>query len=89
MPSRVSLLTRQYPGTLGITHMGVPVPPEAVTLLRLLKNHGYHSANTRARLILVVHGTPKLLSRHQLMAGAPVIAIDDNPEQHHHHVAER
>ena len=45
MPSRVSFLTGQYPGTLGITHMGVPVPPDTVTLPRLLKNYGYRSAN--------------------------------------------
>ena len=45
MPSRVSFLTGQYPGTLGITHMGVPVPSGTVTLPRLLKNYGYRSAN--------------------------------------------
>lgn len=45
MPSRVSFLTGQYPSTLGITHMGVPVPPEAVTLPRMLKGYGYRSAN--------------------------------------------
>lgn len=45
MPSRVSLLTGQYPGTLGITHMGVPVPQGTVTLPRYLRNYGYTSAN--------------------------------------------
>ena len=45
MPSRVSLLTGQYPATLGITHMGVPVPAETVTLPRLVKGYGYRSAN--------------------------------------------
>lgn len=45
MPSRASMLTGQYPGTLGITHMGVPVPPETITLPRLLRNAGYTSAN--------------------------------------------
>jgi arylsulfatase A-like enzyme len=45
MPSRASFLTGQYPSTLRITHMGVPVPPETVTLPRLLKNYGYRSAN--------------------------------------------
>jgi arylsulfatase A-like enzyme len=45
MPSRVSFLAGQYPGTLGITHMGVPVPPDTVTLPRLLRNYGYRSAN--------------------------------------------
>lgn len=45
MPSRVSFLTGQYPSTLGITHMGVPVPEDFVTLPKLLHNSGYHSAN--------------------------------------------
>jgi len=45
MPSRVSFLTGQYPSTLGITHMGVPVPEDTVTLPRLLRNFGYTSAN--------------------------------------------
>ena len=45
MPSRVSFLTGQYPSTLGITHMGVPVPEDIVTLPKLLRNSGYHSAN--------------------------------------------
>ena len=44
-PSRASLLTGQYPGILGIAHMGVPVPPETVTLPRLVRNAGYTSAN--------------------------------------------
>ncbi len=45
MPSRVSFLTGQYPSTLRITHMGVPVPEDTVTLPRLLRNYGYRSAN--------------------------------------------
>lgn len=45
MPSRVSLLTGQYPSTLGITHMGVPVPADTITLPKLLRNYGYTSAN--------------------------------------------
>ncbi|MBO2942648.1 sulfatase-like hydrolase/transferase [Paenibacillus sp. F411] len=45
MPSRVSFLTGQYPSSLGITHMGVPVPEETMTLPRLLKNYGYHTGN--------------------------------------------
>lgn len=45
MPSRVSFLTGQYPSALGITHMGVPVPEETITLPKLLRNYGYHSAN--------------------------------------------
>ena len=45
MPSRASFLTGQYPSTLGITHMGVPVPPETITLPRLLQQYGYRSGN--------------------------------------------
>ena len=45
MPSRVSFLTGQYPSTLGITHMGVPVPEDTLVLPRILGNHGYTSAN--------------------------------------------
>jgi len=45
MPSRISFLTGQYPSTLGITHMGVPVPEELLTLPKLLGQYGYHTAN--------------------------------------------
>jgi arylsulfatase len=45
MPSRVSFLSGRYPSALGITHMGVPVPQETVTLPRLLKPYGYVCAN--------------------------------------------
>lgn len=45
MPSRVSFLTGQYPSTLRITHMGVPVPPETMTLAHILGQYGYFCAN--------------------------------------------
>jgi len=45
MPSRLSFLTGQYPSTLGVTHMGVPVPEDIVALPHLLRNSGYTSAN--------------------------------------------
>jgi len=45
MPSRISFLTGQYPSALGITHMGVPVPEETITLPRLLRPYGYATAN--------------------------------------------
>ncbi|MCY4062422.1 MAG: sulfatase-like hydrolase/transferase [Chloroflexi bacterium] len=45
MPSRLSMLSGQYPSTLGITHMGVPVPEDLMTLPRLLKQYGYRTAN--------------------------------------------
>ncbi len=45
MPSRISMLSGRYPSSLGITHMGVPVPEDVVTLPRMLKPYGYRSAN--------------------------------------------
>ena len=45
MPSRISFLTGQYPSTLGITHMGVPVPQDIVTLPTILSQYGYFCAN--------------------------------------------
>lgn len=45
MPSRVSFLTGQYPSTLRITEMGVPVPQDVLTLPQLLRPYGYRTAN--------------------------------------------
>ncbi|RMB58976.1 sulfatase family protein [Tessaracoccus antarcticus] len=45
MPSRASLLTGRYPSDLGITHMGVPVPPETETIATVLGRRGYSTAN--------------------------------------------
>ncbi len=45
MPSRASFMSGCYPSQLGITHMGVPLPEDIVTLPHLLKPYGYHSAN--------------------------------------------
>lgn len=45
MPSRVSMLSGQYPATLGITHMGVPVPEDLSILPTFLKQAGYTTAN--------------------------------------------
>ncbi|MCE2472206.1 MAG: sulfatase-like hydrolase/transferase [Anaerolineae bacterium] len=45
MPSRISMLSGRYPSSLGITHMGVPVPEDIVTLPHILKQYGYRSAN--------------------------------------------
>lgn len=45
MPSRVSMLSGQYPSSLGITHMGVPVPQDILILPRILKPYGYRTAN--------------------------------------------
>ncbi len=45
MPSRISMFSGRYPSGLGITHMGVPVPVEVMTLPRILKQYGYRTAN--------------------------------------------
>lgn len=45
MPSRASFLTGRYPSALGITHMGVPVPEDTVTIATLFGRAGYHCAN--------------------------------------------
>ncbi|MFP6721654.1 MAG: sulfatase-like hydrolase/transferase [Candidatus Poribacteria bacterium] len=45
MPSRVSFLTGQYPSTLRITRMGIPVPDDTIALPKMLRNYGYRSAN--------------------------------------------
>ncbi len=45
MPSRASFLTGQYPSTLGVQHMAVPLPEATLTLPRLLRPYGYRCAN--------------------------------------------
>ncbi len=45
MPSRVSMLSGRYPSSLGITHMGVPVPDDLLTLPRIFKQYGFRTAN--------------------------------------------
>ncbi|MCY3834775.1 MAG: sulfatase-like hydrolase/transferase [Chloroflexi bacterium] len=45
MPSRVSMFSSQYPSSLGITRMGVPVPEDTLTLPQALKQYGYRRAN--------------------------------------------
>jgi arylsulfatase len=43
MPSRVSFLTGQYPGALGILGNGVPVPEDTPTAATALANAGYRT----------------------------------------------
>jgi arylsulfatase len=77
MPSRASFLTGQYPGTLGIPHMGVPVPEDTVTLPRLLAPHGYRSAN-----IGKLHFQPHANRDHRLphpSYGFDQLEISDEP----------
>ncbi|MCY4018638.1 MAG: sulfatase-like hydrolase/transferase [Chloroflexi bacterium] len=45
MPSRISMLSGRYPSSIGITHMGVPVPQDLLTLPHILKPYGYRNAN--------------------------------------------
>ena len=45
MPSRISMLSGRYPSSLGITHMGVPVPEDITNLPKILKQYGYRTAN--------------------------------------------
>ena len=77
MPSRVSFLTGQYPGTLGITHMGVPVPPDTITLPRLLRNYGYRSANL-GKLHFLPHANRDHRERHPDY-GFDQLEISDEP----------
>ena len=77
MPSRVSMLSGQYPSALGITHMGVPVPEDLVTLPRLLKQYGYRTAN-----IGKLHFLPHANRDHRLphpSYGFDVLEIADEP----------
>lgn len=54
MPSRVSFLTGQYPSSLKITHMGVPVPEDTLSLPRMLSPYGYTCGN-RGKLHFLPH----------------------------------
>ena len=45
MPSRQSMLSGQYPSTVGCVCNGVEMPPDVLTLHRVLKPYGYHTAN--------------------------------------------
>jgi arylsulfatase A-like enzyme len=45
MPSRQSMLSGQYPSTLGCTTNGIEMDPEVWTLPRMLQPYGYHTAN--------------------------------------------
>lgn len=43
MPSRASLFSGQYPSTLGLQHMAVPVPDAMFTMHGLLHRYGYRT----------------------------------------------
>lgn len=77
MPSRVSFLTGQYPSTLGITHMGVPVPEETLTLPRMLKPYGYRCANA-GKLHFLPHANRDHREQHPRY-GFDVLEESDEP----------
>ena len=77
MPSRVSFLTGQYPSTLGITHMGVPVPEDTLTLPRMLKPYGYRSGNI-GKLHFLPHANRDHREPHPLY-GFDVLEESDEP----------
>ncbi len=77
MPSRASFLTGQYPSTLRITHMGVPLPRDTVTLPRLLKGYGYRSANV-GKLHFLPHANRDHREPHPAY-GFDVLEISDEP----------
>ncbi len=45
MPSRMSMLTGQYPSSLGIGCNGIPMPENVTAVHQMLKPYGYHTAN--------------------------------------------
>ncbi|MDE2778020.1 MAG: sulfatase-like hydrolase/transferase [Chloroflexota bacterium] len=77
MPSRVSMLSSQYPSTLRITHMGVPVPQDLMTLPRLLKQYGYRTANI-GKLHFLPHANRDHRQPHPSY-GFDVLEVADEP----------
>ena len=77
MPSRASFLSGQYPETLGISHMGVPLPESIPLLPHYLKPYGYRSAN-----IGKLHALPHANRDHRLphpAYGFDQLEIADEP----------
>ena len=81
MPSRVSFLTGQYPSTLGLSHMGVPVPADAPTLPRLLRNYGYCSGQI-GKLHFLPHANRDHRQPHPDY-GFDHLEISDEPGSYH------
>ncbi len=77
MPSRVSLLTGRYPSSLGITAMGVPVPPGTETVASALSRRRWRTAN-----IGKLHFQPQSARDHTLAHpsyGFDVLRLCDEP----------
>ena len=81
MPSRVSFLTGQYPSTLGLSHMGVPVPEDAPTLPRLLRSYGYCSGQI-GKLHFLPHANRDHREPHPDY-GFDHLEISDEPGSYH------
>ena len=81
MPSRVSFLTGRYPSSLGISHMGVPVPPDTVTLPRLLRGYGYTSGQI-GKLHFLPHANRDHRKPHPDY-GFDHLEISDEPGSYH------
>jgi len=45
MPSRMSMLSGQYPSSLGVSCNGIEMPQHVPTLATILHQYGYHTAN--------------------------------------------
>lgn len=77
MPSRVSMLSSQFPSALGITSMGVPVPETLRVLPHFLKPMGYRTANLGK-----LHFQPHANRDHTLphpSYGFDVLELSDEP----------
>ncbi len=77
MPSRASFLSGRYPATLGITHMGVPLPEDVRLLPHYLGQYGYRTAN-----IGKLHALPHANRDHRLphpAYGFDHLEISDEP----------
>lgn len=77
MPSRASFLSGQYPETLGLSRMGVPLPEDSWLLPRYLGAYGYRRAN-----IGKLHALPHANRDHRLPHphfGFDHLEISDEP----------
>lgn len=77
MPSRASFLSGRYPATLGITHMGVPLPETTRLLPHYLRPYGYVSANI-GKLHALPHANRDHRSPHPAY-GFDQLEISDEP----------
>lgn len=77
MPSRVSMLSGRYPSSLGITHMGVPVPEDLPLLPHLLAPYGYKTA-CFGKLHMLPHGNRDHRTPHPSY-GFEQLEVSDEP----------